>query len=72
MQIVIDIPKNIYNTIRDDLILTYEQSFVLNTCIYRGTVLPKGHGRLIDEGLLRDEMKSAYRLADELVALGFA
>ena len=44
----------------------------LRNCIRNGKVLPKGHGRLIDERLLREDMERAYKYANELAALGFA
>lgn len=49
MQIVIDIPENIYDAIMDDEMISREQLAVLEKHIYYGTPLPKGHGRLLDE-----------------------
>ena len=48
MQIVIDIPESIYDTIQADEMISREQLAVLQMHILNGTPLPKGHGRLID------------------------
>lgn len=48
MQIVIDIPESILNTIQADEMISREQLAVLQVHILNGTPLPKGHGRLID------------------------
>ena len=45
MQIVIDIPDNKYQWIKDSP-QTYDNEYC--KAIRRGTPLPKGHGRLID------------------------
>lgn len=47
MQIVIDIPERIYDTIQDDEMISREQLVVLQMHILKGTPLPKGHGKLI-------------------------
>lgn len=44
----------------------------LSIALKNGIPLPKGHGRLIDERLLREDMERIYKHANELVALGFA
>lgn len=49
MQLVIDIPESIYDTIQSDEMISREQLAVLQMHILNGTPLPKGHGRLIDE-----------------------
>lgn len=51
MQIVIDIPKEDYHNLKakdkfDDMYLNYYEKLIVN-----GTLLPKGHGRLIDVSL---------------------
>ena len=54
MQIVIDIPENDYNHVREH----YEKNEIVEATyayIYHGTVLPKNHGRLIDLDALCDE-----------------
>ena len=43
MQIVIDIPEEYYNILK-----TYGGMSVPEEAILNGTILPKGHGRLID------------------------
>ena len=48
MQIVIDIPENIYDAIMDDEMISREQLAVLEKHIYYGTPLPKGHGAIKD------------------------
>ena len=56
MQIVIDIPKDVYKeTLRSEIWNEYEKRairFAIRNC----TPLPKGHGRLIDENELIDEI----------------
>lgn len=57
MQIVIDIPDNKYQWIKDNP-LTYDNEYC--EAIRKGTPLPKGHGRLIDADMLlaeADELK---------------
>lgn len=47
MQMVIDIPKYVYEDIKE----VYEHNHTVEATysyIYHGTPLPKGHGRLID------------------------
>ena len=44
MQIVIDIPESILNTIQADEMISREQLAVLQVHILNGTPLPKGHG----------------------------
>lgn len=44
MQVVIDIPESIYETIKEE-----EVGNVVYKAIKNGTPLPKGHGRLLDE-----------------------
>ena len=56
MQIVIDIPESILNTIQADEMISREQLAVLQMHILNGTPLPKGHGRLIDESDLLDRI----------------
>ena len=48
MQIVIDIPDRIYKMINAKYWLGSIDTDVLNKAIRIGTLLPKGHGRLID------------------------
>ena len=74
IDLVIRLPKEVYEEIMDGI----EDAGVAGVPIgdlaigFRdGTVLPKGHGRLIDERHLREDMERAYKFANELVALGF-
>lgn len=48
MQIVIEIPEIIYDTIQSDEMISREQLAILQMHIMNGTLLPKGHGNLID------------------------
>lgn len=52
MQIVIEIPESIYDTIQSDEMISREQLAILQMHIMNGTPLPKGHGRLIDSDAL--------------------
>lgn len=56
MQIVIEIPDGIYDTIQADEMISREQLAVLQMKILNGTPLPKGHGRLIDVNELLDRI----------------
>lgn len=53
MQIVIDIPKNIIDTIQADEMISRDQLAVLQMHILNGKTLPKGHGRLIDADAIK-------------------
>ena len=59
MQIVIDIPESILNTIQADEMISREQLAVLQVHILNGTPLPKGHGRLIDADKYRKDMQES-------------
>lgn len=48
MQIVIDIPENIYKQFNVDCIYYPDDGKDLCVAVVKGTPLPKGHGRLID------------------------
>lgn len=48
MQIVIDIPEEIYEEIKATKSIHRTGAKVLCNAIVNGTPLPKGHGRLID------------------------
>lgn len=48
MQVVINIPDEIYFASRQDFKFNSEQIEIIDKAIYYGTPLPKGHGRLID------------------------
>ena len=68
MQIVIEMTEDDYKKVQDGRAAVT----VMRNAIRNGKVIPKGHGRLIDERLLREDMERAYKYANELVALGFA
>lgn len=48
MQIVIDIPDEIYNLCATDDYFIYHETDIIRQAIKNGTQLPKGHGKLID------------------------
>jgi len=65
MQIVIDIPESILNTIQADEMISREQLAVLQVHILNGTPLPKGHGRLIDaDAVLEEPIGNTYKDID--------
>lgn len=65
MQLVIDIPESILNTIQADEMISREQLAVLQMHILNGTTLPKGHGRLIDaDAVLSDPFGDTYKDID--------
>lgn len=67
MQIVIDIPKDLYDQLkwREEEIRKHKK-YVVCKAILDGTILPKGHGRLIDADNLMVEMeKREERYGDE-------
>lgn len=68
MKLIIDINEKDYQSILNSGFVPYG----VVCAIMHGTPLPKGHGRLIDESLLIEDMKCIYKAANELVALGFA
>lgn len=49
MQIVIDIDENLYTRLFDNGVDNYDDAVDMAKAIRKGTPLPKGHGRLIDE-----------------------
>ena len=71
MQIVIDIPDEDYNAIRDN-IKAYSLADMLFGAVQCGAVLPKGHGDLIDRDTLNldyevsiaDDWKTAHEIAN--------
>ena len=69
MQIVIDIPKYVYDTIvaSDGYIADCDNEKV-GMAVKNGTVLPK-HGRLIDADALKDEWKEGFhkKIVDALM-----
>lgn len=66
MKIVIDISEDDYNAIRDN-IKAYSLADILFGAVQCGTVLPKGHGDLIDRDKLeKDTEWSEYE--DEFIS----
>ena len=66
MQIVIDIPDFIYTEIRnitENTGIIGHNAKALYNAIYHGTPLPKGHGRLVDIDLLRNQVSHDEREA---------
>lgn len=61
MQIVIEIPESIYDTIQSDEMINREQLAILQMHIMNGAPLPKGHGRLIDADALIDSLDASDR-----------
>lgn len=61
MQLVIDISEEMYN-----FACNYPEKVLAgySLCIKRGTPLPKGHGRLIDEDVLLRNAKSVQTVID--------
>lgn len=68
MQIVIDIPEEIYEEIKTTKSIYRTGAKVLCNAIVNGTPLPKGHGRIADVDKMLDEMR-ATRTYDILFAL---
>lgn len=76
MQIVIDIPEKIYNRY-----INYTESYIdfvfvgteeiLVKAIRNGTILPKGHGRLIDADAKNKELADEYHgmISDESIKI---
>lgn len=57
MKIVIDIPEEELYKIEHDRVITDEQRAMLFCAIKCGTVLPQGHGDLIDRNILLQNWK---------------
>ncbi len=56
MQIVIDIDDNLYTRLFDNGVDNYDDAVDMAKAIRKGTVLPKGHGDLIDRRELKKEV----------------
>lgn len=71
MQIVIDIDEETYNDIKKGKIYSSFRDVPLESvnAIANGTLLPKGHGELIDRGALPMVVQSLYdiRLAPTII-----
>lgn len=57
MQIVIKIDDNLYTRLFDNGVDNYDDAVDMAKAIRKGTPLPKGHGRLIDEQSIIDRFK---------------
>ena len=69
MEIVIKIPKSVYNYVKQlGNIPTIDTQCVANA-IFDGIPLPKGHGRLIDADALKNEWKNGFhkKIVDALM-----
>ena len=55
MQIVIDMPKEVYESAKNGT-LDEMQSMYICGSVVNGTPLPKGHGRLIDKDALGEKL----------------
>lgn len=58
MQVVIEIPDETYEYISNGSETSIDESNVV-TAVRNGTLLPKGHGKLIDADAYRKEMLSS-------------
>lgn len=69
MQIVIDIPEDVYNDIQGlDWKNTGRWFSEEWKAIHNGTPLPKGHGRLIDTDVLVDGREDDYEFCEAVNA----
>ncbi len=57
MQIIIDIPEEVYNRCKEYRLQCGEAE-VLESAVARGNPLPKGHGRLIDAEKIANEVNA--------------
>ena len=62
MQIVINIDDNLYTRLFDNGVDNYDDAVDMAKSIRKGTPLPKGHGRLIDENDVIDIYDNDDRL----------
>jgi len=65
IELVIKIPEEYYKSIKE---IPVEQSTADMLIIKNGTILPKGHGRLIDADVLVDGMEDNYEFCEEINA----
>lgn len=63
MELVIRIPDELYKDIQKRSTEIQAEGYVLENAILNGKPLPKGHGRLIDIDLLRDQVSHDEREA---------
>lgn len=61
MQIVIDIDENLYSRTKRYKINNPFLFSELDEAVLNGTILPKGHGRLIDESQINKTMEREFK-----------
>ena len=67
MQVVIDIPENVYKYLKQEWVKVPEDDSVINQIMYgilHGIVLPKGHGGLISRSVVRKKCIKAQDWGD--------
>lgn len=68
MQIVIDMPEGIFESVKRYYEQNQEDCYALCAYVANGTPLPKGHGRLIDANVLVDGMEDDYEFCEAVNA----
>ena len=64
MQIVIDIDDNLYTRLFDNGVDNYDDAVDMAKTIRKGTVLSKGHGRLIDADTYKEKIFRVFPCND--------
>lgn len=70
MQIVIDIPENVYKYLKQEWVKVPEDDSVINQIMHGilyGTVLPEKHGDLIDRNVVYAEFNNAGLSRKEMI-----
>ena len=67
MQIVINIPDEVYELCAKDAYFFYRETDILRQAIKNGTPLPKGHGRIIDERQITKCTQVGLAITDDAV-----
>ena len=66
MKLVIDISKEKYEWIKEHKGVTdFKTTEILYNCVRKGTPLPKGHGRLIDEKEINTVVNGVFNYFDK-------
>lgn len=60
MQIVIDIPQNVYDIMQFTKCVVQGDRSIVNKAIFNGVVLPEHHGKLKDYGYIIDAIDDWY------------
>lgn len=63
IEIVIKIPDSVYQKVNDGEADEFTSAYVVGA-ILDGTILPKGHGRLIDGDELEKKMRTKLSISD--------